>query len=164
MKTLLITSALCFSALISPITAQTTSAATKRPVNDVALEALNHAKSIFATAATATDPEKATAAAATINATTSKIAALEKVLKATPAPSVEEKKAFAQKILQYQAQVSVILKKMTNTFNTSSEDISKIIQPAISNFKTNSKGTMTLINTYYPEKEMSVYMNELKGK
>ncbi|MGJ8656335.1 MAG: hypothetical protein ACSHX6_07785 [Akkermansiaceae bacterium] len=164
MKTLLIATALCSSALISPIMAQSTSASSKRATNDVALEALNHVKTIFATAATASDPEKATAAAATINATTSKIVALQTVLKASPMPTVPEKKAFAQKMLQYEAQVSTVMKKMTNTFNTNSEDVSKIIQPAISSFKAKSAATMTLINTYYPRKEMSVYMNELKGK
>lgn len=164
MKTLLIATALCSSALISPIMAQATAAEEKRAVNDVALEILNHTKSIFAIAATASDTEKATAAAASIDATTSKIVALQTVLKATPMPTVDEKKAFAQKMLQYEAQVSVVMKKMTNTFNTNSEEVNKLLQPAVSSFKAKSAAAITLINTYYPREEMSIYMNELRGK
>jgi len=137
---------------------------TKLGANDIALEALNHVKSIFVTTATATDSEKATAAVATINITTKKIVALKRVLKATPMPSVTEKKAFAQKMLQYEPQVSMIIKKMTTVLNNNSEEVNKIIQPAVTSFQAKIKTTMDLIDIYYPEKEMMIYMNELKGK
>ncbi len=167
MKTIFIATALCFSAIIMPAMAQATPTApekTKRTSNDIALEALNHVKSIFATTTTATDTEKATTAAADIKATTAKIVALQAVLKATPMPTVAEKKAFAQKMLQYEPQISVIIKKMTNTLNTNSEEVNKIIQPVVTGFQAKIKPTMNLLNTYYPQKEMAGYMNELKGK
>lgn len=167
MKTIFIASAICFSAIIMPVMAQASTpekTKTTRTANDVTLEILSHVKSIFAATATATDLEKATAAAATVNSTTEKIVALKAVLKATPMPTVAEKKAFAQKMLQYQPQVSVIIKKMTNALNTNSEEVNKIIQPTVTSFQAKIKSTMTLIGTYYPEKEMIGYMNELKGK
>ena len=173
MKTIFIATAFCFSAIIMPTMAQAPApvpdktknkAVAEIGANDIALEALNHVKSIFATTATATDIEKATMAAANVKATTAKIVALQKVLKATPMPTVVEKKAFAQKMLQYEPQVSVIIKKMTRALDTNSEEVNKIIQPAVTSFQAKIKPTMNLINTYYPEKEMAGYMNELKGK
>ncbi len=169
MKTIFIATALCFSAIIMPVMAQTPPSApektkAKRVANDIALEALNHVKTIFATTATASDIEKATMAAAAVKAATAKIVALQAVLKATPMPTVAEKKAFAQKMLQYEPQVSVIIKKMTNTLHTNSEEVNKIIQPVVTGFQAKIKPTMDLIDTYYPEKEMAGYMNELKGK
>lgn len=167
MKSLLTIVALTTSALVAPIMAQAPQANTtkaQRTANDVSLEILNHVKSIFTATATATDQEKATAAATTVNAITDKVVALQSALKATPMPTIEQKKAFAQKMLQYEAQVSVVMKKMTNTFNTNSEEVNKIIQPPITNFKNKTTPVMTLINTYYPREEMQGYINTLKGK
>jgi hypothetical protein len=149
---------------MSAIAQAPTEKAAKKTSNDIALEALDHVKSIFASAATASDNEKATAAADTVKATTAKIVALQAVLKATPMPTVEEKKALAQKMLQYEPQVSVIIKKMTNTFHTNTEQVNAIIQPAVTSFQAKIKPTMDLINIYYPQEEMAGYMNELKGK
>jgi hypothetical protein len=165
MKTITIAAAIIFSALpMSAIAQAPTEKAAKKTSNDIALEALDHVKSIFASAATASDNEKATAAADTVKATTAKIVALQAVLKATPMPTVEEKKALAQKMLQYEPQVSVIIKKMTNTFHTNTEEVNAIIQPVVTSFQAKIKPTMDLINTYYPQKEMAGYMKELKGK
>lgn len=170
MKTIFIASAFCFSAFSTPLMAQekpankNTTTETKRNSNDIALEALEHVKSIFVTAATATDEEKATAAASNVKTITEKIVALKVALKATPMPTVEEKKAFAQKMLQYEPQVSVIIKKMTNTFHANSEEVNKLIQPAVTSFQEKIKPTMSLINIYYPKDEMTGYINELKGK
>lgn len=167
MKTILIATALCLAALIMPVMAQapaSVKATVKQTSNEIALEALNHVKTIFATTATANDLEKATTAAAEVKATTAKIVALRAFLKATPMPTVDEKKAFAQKMLQYEPQVSIIIKKMTNTLNTNSEEVNKIIQPVVTGFQAKIKPTMDLLDTYYPEKEMAGYMNKLKGK
>lgn len=136
---------------------------TKHTTNAFTLEILNHVKSVFAKSATATDAEKATEAATAIDATADKIVALHTALKASPMPSTEEKKALAQKMLQYEPQVGVILKKMTNTFNNNSEDVNKIIQPAFSSFKAKITPSMVLIEKYYPKKEMQSYMKALKG-
>lgn len=168
MKTKSLISLLCFIALlvpIMPLKAQTPDkAAVEKTSNDIALEALEHVKDIFAATITATDPEKAAIAATTVTETTKKIVSLQAVLKATPMPTVDEKKAFAQKMLQYEPQVSVIIKKMTNTFDTNSEEVNEIIQPAMTSFQEKIKPTMDLIDIYYPQKEMEGYMNELKGK
>jgi hypothetical protein len=170
MKIIFITTALLFSVINMPILAQApaakkqTETKTKITANDVALEALNHVKSIFTITATATDIEKAAKAAAEVQSISEKIVALQAVLKATPMPTVAEKKAFAQKMLQYGPQVSVIIKKMTSTLDANSDEVNKMIQPAVTSFQAKIKLTMTLIDTYYPEKEMTRYMNELKGK
>ncbi len=165
MKLLSIASTLLLFASLTPVMAQTAEkSASKRSANDIALEALDHVKNIFAATITATDPEKAAIAATTVNETTKKIVALHPLLKATPMPTADEKKAFAQKMLQYEPQVSVIIKKMTNTFDTNSEEVNEIIQPAMTSFQEKIKITMDLINVYYPKEEMDGYMNELKGK
>jgi len=163
----LIIVAICSFANILPIMAQATAPkkpATQREANDIAHEALNHLKSIFATTATATDIEKATKAADTIKATTAKIVQLKTKLEATPKPTIPQKILFAQKMLQYESQVTVIIKKMTNTFQTNSEEVNQIIQPAITSFKAKTTPMTNLINIYYPEKEMRGHMDALRGK
>lgn len=165
MKLLSILSTLCFFSILTPVMAEKNdNEATTKNANDIALEALEHVKNIFAATIPATDAKKATAAAATVAETTKKIVALQLVLKATPMPTVDEKKAFAQKMLQYEPQVSVIIKKMTNTFDANTEEVNEIIQPAMTSFQAKIKPTMDLINIYYPKEEMDGYMNELKGK
>jgi hypothetical protein len=165
MKILWIATALCLSTVLMPVMAQAPAkTVAKKTSNDIALEALDHVKSIFATAATANDLEKATAAVASVKSNTAKIIALQAVLKATPMPTVEEKKALALKMLQYEPQVSVIIKKMTYTFHSNSEEVNAIIEPAVTSFQAKIKPTMDLINTYYPKEEMEGYMDELKGK
>ncbi len=167
MKTILpfIASALCSAAIITPSLAQAPAKeVVKRTTNEIALDTLNHVKSVFAASATATDAQKATTAATTLETTAVKIIALQTALKASPMPTIEEKKAFAQKMLQYEPQVSIIMKKMTNTFDNNSEEVNKIIQPAFTRFKSKIGPSMTLIEKYYPKKEMQGYMKELKGK
>lgn len=174
MKHTHIIAALCLSA-ITPLTAQTktppaptkkevSKPAEKKTANTITLETLEHVKSIFAAAATSTTRETATQAAKEISATTDKIVALQATLKATPMPTAEEKQAFAQKMIQYQPQVIIIMKKMTNTFQANTEEINAIIQPPFTEFKTKTTQMMTLINTYYPKKEMDAYIEKLKNQ
>jgi hypothetical protein len=165
MKTKFLSSLSFFIALIIPLVAKAQDkVSNEKSSNDIALEALEHIKEILAATIPATDPEKAVTAATTVTENTKKIVALHAILKATPMPTVEEKKAFAQKMLQYEPQVAVIIKKMTNTFDTNSEEVNAIIQPAMTSFQEKIKNTMDLINVYYPKEEMDGYMNELKGK
>ncbi len=130
--------------------------------NDITFDALEQVKTILATAITASDLEKSTTAVTKIKGITKKIIAIETVLKATPMPTAEEKKAFARKMLKYESQVSVIIKKMTNTFENNTEETNKIIEPAMTSFQEKIKPTIDLINIYYPREEMDRYMNELK--
>jgi len=132
--------------------------------NDIALEALNHVKSIFAITAKASDTANANLAATEITETTKKIIALDPILKATPMPTAAEKKDFAKKMLQYQIEVATIIKKMTQTLDNNSEEVNALIQPAITNFQAKIKPIMDRINIYYPKDEMNGYIQELKGK
>jgi len=178
MKITLLTTILSFITLNTIVSAQGATTETKptttpasaenevnvRTTNMITLEILSHIREVFITSATATDLEKAKLAATKVNEITDKIIKNHNELKASPMPTVAEKKSLAQKMLQYEPQVVIIMQKMTNTFNSNTEEINKVIEPAIMGFKNKTTNTISFINTYYPKEEMTTYINELKEK
>ena len=53
---------------------------------------------------------------------------------------------------------------MFQTFENNSEDINKLIEPPISEAKLKMTPALTLINEYYPKKEMLEYIQAAKNK
>ena len=175
MKLLIIISILSSADLIAQTAESSTSETTpqetntqikneKTTSNELSHEIINQIKNIFTASASAKDEKSAKVAISQMKQSSKKILSLKTQLETAEKPSTKEKQAFAIQMITFETEISEIYKTMFQTFENNSEDINKLIEPPISEAKLKMTPALTLINEYYPKKEMLEYIQAAKNK
>lgn len=170
MKSTVLATLLCTTALIAPIAAQTPNipdpkpAAQEKTTSELAFAAFTDMKNVLKIAGTANNLENAKKAITAIQGLTAKFPAQTKAITAADAPNLEERKKWAIRMLDQQQAMKNAVDQMNRTLNAADIEVQKMMAPAMQSFFLNVRPLAVAMEKHFPAGEQKSFEDAEKAR